>query len=182
MYFSFFLFLFELSSTSRIHRTCYLRQWLISIRTLGQGALLSCIYNQFYFSEHNELDQETWNLRAEWSKLCLVLERGLIKMIQAMWVNTTWSCFVLWEKKHRLAVASWISRSLTKVMPLTRIHCFVNICGHAFPCSATLMLVSKHTFQPLANQFSSHFYATHEEALSVLSSEGLVGTVCTPLT
>lgn len=36
----FFLFLFEFSSPSRIHRTCYLRQWLISIRTLGQGALL----------------------------------------------------------------------------------------------------------------------------------------------
>lgn len=34
-----FLFLFEFSSTSRIHRTCYLRQWLISI-SLGQGVLL----------------------------------------------------------------------------------------------------------------------------------------------
>lgn len=39
-FFFFFLVLFELSSTSRIHRTCYLRQWLISIRTCGQGALL----------------------------------------------------------------------------------------------------------------------------------------------
>lgn len=35
-----FFCVFEFSSTSCIHRTCYLRQWLISIRTLGQGALL----------------------------------------------------------------------------------------------------------------------------------------------
>lgn len=33
-------FFFELSSAIGIHRTCYLRQWLISIRLSGQGELL----------------------------------------------------------------------------------------------------------------------------------------------
>lgn len=35
---SLFFFLSEFSSTSRIHRTCYLRLWQISIRSPAQGA------------------------------------------------------------------------------------------------------------------------------------------------
>lgn len=43
------------------------------------------VYDQFYFSEHNELDQAVLNLwecmGPEWTKLCLALELNLIKTI-----------------------------------------------------------------------------------------------------